>query len=230
MSWMIDENDPARQEIVERAMTLGITGTPEKASHALGEITLADGKKVNAHVIHAADAIITNGTDAVFIERANDPGKGKPALPGGFIDPTAEGSESLVQAAAREAMEEAGIELGAGAEVGTRNFNRPYDVRVVQGEGLAENYGVHDGDVFMVSTQAIRFDVPDLEEKQLTAGDDAAAVSTEPLSDITKDTIGIPDHYDMLVEAVPEAFEKRTRADGKSWVEASGNKDDIQIG
>ena len=99
-SWMIDENDPARLEIARRARALGITGTPEEASHPLGEITLANGSTVNAHVVHAVDPIITDGEFIVMINRKHDPGMGKPALPGGFIDPTQGGGvESAIQAA-----------------------------------------------------------------------------------------------------------------------------------
>src|SRR3954470_18850838 len=108
-NWMIDEKDPARFEIVERAKKLGITGSPEKAAHALGEITLADGKTVRAHVVHAVDPIITDGKEIVMINRRHPPYVGKPALPGGFIDPTKGGGvESAVQAAGREAAEETG--------------------------------------------------------------------------------------------------------------------------
>jgi hypothetical protein len=48
VEWMIDKADPARLEIVERAKMLGITGTPDKAAHGLGSITLADGRVVRA--------------------------------------------------------------------------------------------------------------------------------------------------------------------------------------
>src|SRR4051812_23526059 len=77
-NWMIDNNDPARLEIVERAKTLGITGTPDKAAHVLGPITLADGRTVQAHVVHAVDPIISDGDELVMINRVNPPGKGLP--------------------------------------------------------------------------------------------------------------------------------------------------------
>jgi hypothetical protein len=132
--WMIGDRDPARLEITQRAKKLGITGSPDKAAHALGPITLADGTSVQAHVVHAVDPVITDGTYVVMINRRNDPGKGKPALPGGFIDPAygtgpsnGIGVESAIQAAAREAMEEVGVDLGKSHAtlVGTRNMDRP---------------------------------------------------------------------------------------------------------
>ena len=176
VDWTIDKGDPARLEIVERAKMLGITGTPDKAVHGLGSITLADGRVVQAHVVHAVDPIITDGHEVVLINRKNAPGKGKPALPGGFLDQTKGGGVELaVQAAAREAMEEVGTKLDdvPSVLIGKRNMDRPFDVRVAQNNGLERAYGIKEGDVFMVSTQAVRFDVIDLGNMTLIAGDDA---------------------------------------------------------
>jgi 8-oxo-dGTP pyrophosphatase MutT (NUDIX family) len=205
--WMIDTDDPARLEIVERAKTLEITGSPDKAAHALGTITLADGKVVQAHVVHAVDPVITDGTHVVMINRKNDPGMGKPALPGGLIDPAKGGGvESAIQAAAREAMEEVGIDLGKAQStlIGTRNMDRPFDVRVAANDSLKEKYGIKEGDIFMVSTQAVRFDVPDLVNTSLTAGDDAAPGSARRvrIDSLTRNAVGIPDHFDMIIAAL----------------------------
>ena len=205
-TWMIDDNDPARLEIARRAKALGITGTPDKASHPLGEITLADGTTVNAHVVHAVDPIITDGEYIVMINRKQDPGRGKPALPGGFIDPTQGGGvESAIQAATREAAEEAGIDLKKATTqlIGTRNMDRPFDVRVAANDGLEEKYGIKKGDVFMVSTQAVRFDLPDLASASLIAGDDAMTGSARivRVDSLTRNSVAIPDHFDMIVSA-----------------------------
>ena len=209
--WMIDNNDPARLEIVGRAQQLGITGTPEKACHPLGDITLADGRTVTAHVLHAVDPIISDGDEIVMINRKHDPGMGRPALPGGMIDPTRGGGiESAVQAAAREAAEETGSDLAKAKAtlIGTRNMNRPFDVRVATSDELEEKYGIKKGDIFMVSTQAVRFDVPDLKQTKLVAGDDALPGTARrvKISSLTRDSVGIPDHYDMIVQAFPEQF------------------------
>lgn len=209
--WMIDNNDPARVVIVERAKGLGITGSPDKAAHALGVITLADGRQVGAHVVHAVDPIITDGNELVMINRKNDPGIGKPALPGGLIDPTkGEGVESAVQAAAREAAEEAGIDLtrAKATLIGTRNMDRPFDVRVATNNGLEAKYGIKEGDIFMVSTQAVRFDVPDLSRTSLIAGDDALPGSARrvKIDTLNRDSFGIPDHFYMVRATFPERF------------------------
>ena len=203
-SWMINPDDPARNQIAERAEALNITGDPDKAAHALGPITLADGRIVNAHVVHAVDPIITDGKTVVMINRSRDPGAGKPALPGGLIDPSKGGGvESAIQAAAREALEEVGVELGEGIRIGTRNMHRPYDVRVALGDDLKEKYGIADGDIFMVSTQGIRFDIADLSQTNLIAGDDALPGSARrvEINRISRDTVGIPDHADMIHQA-----------------------------
>ena len=202
-SWLIDAEDPARLEVVKRAQALGITGNPDKAAHPLGQITLADGRTVNAHVVHAVDPVISDGSELVMINRKHDPGMGKPALPGGFLDPTKGGVETAVQAAIREAMEEVGIELGDGELLGRRNFNRPLDVRVARSE--LPQYGIAEGDIFMVSTQAVRFDVPDLARTALIAGDDAEPGSARrvKIDSLTKESVGVADHYDMIAMAFP---------------------------
>src|ERR1700678_2199297 len=143
-----------RDVIAKRALALG-TGTPDKAAHSLGPITLGNGVTVTAHVVHAVDPVITDGKEVVLINRKNPPRQGLPALPGGFIDPVEGGSESAVQAAAREALEEVGIALQGGTLIGQRNMNRPYDVRTAYSD--MPQYGIKKGDVFMVSTQAVRF-------------------------------------------------------------------------
>lgn len=210
-NWMIDADDPARLEIVKRAQALGITGNPDKAAHSLGAITLRDGRTVNAHVIHAVDPLITDGSEIVMINRSHNPGKGKPALPGGFIDPGQGGVETGVQAAVREAMEEVGIELGDGTLLGTRNLNRPYDVRVAQND--MPQYGIAQGDIFMVSTQGVRFDVPDLAGTALIAGDDAEPGSARRvrIDSLSQNSVGVPDHYEMIVAAFPGSFRKRKK-------------------
>lgn len=205
VDWMV--TGPEREAVAQRALALAsakhIKGTPRKAAHNLGPIMLGNGCTVCAHVVHAVDAVITDGVNVVMINRLKPPGQGLPALPGGFIDPRkGGGAENSIQAAVREAFEEAGIVLTGGRPVGTRNMYRPHDVRTAMADLPA--YGIKKGDVFMVSTQAIRFDYPDLAGVKLAAGDDAAPGSARlvRVAALTPDSVGIADHFDMIVAAL----------------------------
>ena len=138
-----------------------------------------------------------------MIDRANAPSEGRLALPGGFLDPTSVGGvESAEVAAAREAREEASIKVSGGALVGQRNMYRPYDVRTATHDLL--QYGIEKADVFMVSTQAVCFFVPNLLNIKLTAGDDAMPGSARlvAISSLAADSVAIPDHIDMIKQAV----------------------------
>lgn len=195
--------DAERAEIVRRAESLGITGTPDKAAHALGPLTRADGTTLQTHVVHAVDAVITDGISVVLINRKNPPGQGMPALPGGFLDPQTDGrAENAPAAAAREALEEAGITLKGGILIGTRLFRRPSDIRFAWNDLPA--YGIGKDDAFLVSTQAVRFDVPDLTQCHLEAGDDALPGSARriALAALSAELVGVRDHYDMIQAAL----------------------------
>lgn len=197
--WVLTAED--RAEIAARSVALGFAGTPDAASHALGTI-VRGGECLAVHTVHAVDAVITDGRFVVLINRKNPPSQGMPALPGGFLDPVAGGTETAIQGAAREAMEEAGIVLCGGVLIGRRNLNRPTDVRIAWNDLPA--YGIKQGEAFLVTTQAVRFDVPDLTTTNLTAGDDALPGSARivALAALTPDFLGIRDHYDMIAEAV----------------------------
>jgi ADP-ribose pyrophosphatase YjhB (NUDIX family) len=206
--WMIDENDPACQILVARAEGLHVASSPNKAAHSLGAVTLANGKVVKAWLVHSVDPVITDGEYVVMIDRLNPPGQGLPALPGGLIDPKEGGGvETAVEAAVREAGEEVKIDVSKAKAtvVGARNVNRADDVRVAQGNHL-EKYGIKEGDIFMVSAQAVRFDVPGLSKITLHAGDDAKKGSARlvKISSLTRESCGIPLHFDEIMQAVPK--------------------------
>ncbi len=228
---MLDATSPLRAQIVELAMKashkmLDSDGAPNKASHLLCGVVLSSGKKVNMHVVHAVDAVITDGENIVMINRKFDPAKGKPALPGGFLDPNSKGEvETLSSGAAREAAEEAGIELGEGVPVGERQFNRPFDVRVAKDDGLKEKYGIAEGDIFLVSTQAVKFEVADLKEKQLVAGDDATPGSARlmKIEQLNGNNIGIKDHLLLIDEAVPRTVSEKAVESAKANLEKKTN-------
>lgn len=53
----------------------------------------------------AVVVFVTEGDRVLLVQRAHDPGKGRWALPAGFVDPT----EAPAEAAARETLEETGV-------------------------------------------------------------------------------------------------------------------------
>lgn len=67
----------------------------------------------------AVAVLITRGEEVLLVQRANDPGRGKWALPAGFIDP----DEDPRAAAVREAAEETGLEIEITGLIGL--FHRP---------------------------------------------------------------------------------------------------------
>jgi len=100
-------------------------------------------------------------------------------------------------------------------------------VRVAQSD--MPQYGIKKDDIFMVSTQAVRFDVPDLEATKLEAGDDAEPGSARrvKVNTLSKESVGIPDHYDMIQEAFNR--QDSQRADGSTWTDALGAKSGRKI-
>ena len=215
-SYMLDSSDPAAAEIVRRAKSLMIGSNPDTPSHKLGKVTLANGEEVNAHVVHAVDSVVTDGRYVAMIDRLKDPGKGKPALPGGFIDPAKNGAAETSQiAAARETHEEINLALNpvSGILVGSRLIDRPQEIRIADFSHIddpakraakqaefKEKYDIEPGDVLLVSTQAVLFYVPDLQHANPKAGDDAAPGSAKlvEMSKLTEDYVGIPDHAGLI--------------------------------
>ncbi len=66
----------------------------------------------------AAGVVATQGGRAVLVRRAHNPGKGLWTFPGGFVNR----GEVVAEAAAREAKEEAGIEVAVEALLGVYSF------------------------------------------------------------------------------------------------------------
>lgn len=156
---------------------------------------LDDGNITTAFVIHAVDAIVTDGTRVVLIRRAKDPRKGMLALPGGFLD----ADETPEQAALRELKEETGLTLeNVRVRHRERVYDRPHDIRFCEGIGL-HKYGIVIGDVFLVTTQYITFAVPNLITVRPQAGDDAASVEIVRINALTPDSFAFSDHYDAIM-------------------------------
>jgi 8-oxo-dGTP pyrophosphatase MutT (NUDIX family) len=171
----------------------------------LGPFTLPDGKTVQLCLRHAADAILLDDLgQTILITRLNNPGIGKLAIPGGFID----GDETVDAAARREAIEETGIspQLMASAKTLTilpRLYNRPGDIRIAWNN--LPGTQIKKGDIMMVPTQGVCLKLPgDFAQFQLKAGDDAGTVQVAKIRDLSPEQFGIGDHLPMLQEAAKQ--------------------------
>jgi hypothetical protein len=196
--------DPALQRaIIDRILRDHDPDPIVRPAEYLGPITLPDGQTVQLCLRHAADAILLDDLgQTILITRLNNPGIGKLAIPGGFID----GAESAEAAARREAVEETGIspQLLAGAKtmaVMKRLYNRPGDIRIAWNNLPGTN--IKKGDVMMVPTQGVCLKLPgDFTQIPLRAGDDAGSVQVAKISDLTPAQFGISDHLPMLHAAL----------------------------
>jgi 8-oxo-dGTP pyrophosphatase MutT (NUDIX family) len=200
--------DPALQaEIVARCLAQRIGDQPDLAVHDLGDITLPDGRRTAVYLRHAADAIILDEhRQMVLITRIHDPGAGKLAIPGGFIDEVDGAVETVLETAIREAVEETGID-GAllrgvtAAPVGPRRFARPFDIRLAWSD-IAGTV-IRKGEIFTVSTQPYRFRLAgDLRDVALQAGDDAGAVQVLRIAGLDPARFAVPDHPEMIEAAI----------------------------
>ena len=213
--------DPAIQkEIIGRAIAGSFGDQPDRAIHSLGTINVPySSSPVSVHLRHAVDAIMVDPFGhVVLITREFNPGAGLKAVPGGFIDPiNGVGGESIVENALKALFREAGEETGASEQllqgarivpVGSRNYDRPFDVR----EAFRDMNGtdIRKGDLFAVSTQGFVIITPqNLAAAGLEAGSDAKALHIPLFADIKPPELGIADHYPMIRTAVKMAAEFR---------------------
>jgi 8-oxo-dGTP pyrophosphatase MutT (NUDIX family) len=196
--------DPALQRvIIDRILRDHDPDPIARPAEYLGPITLPDGKTVQLTLRHAADAILLDDFgQTILITRLNNPGIGKLAIPGGFID----GAETAETAARREAIEETGIspQLLAGAKtlaIMPRLYDRPGDIRVAWNN--LPGTEIKKGDVMMVPTQGVCLKISgDFTKFSLQAGDDAGAVHVAKISELTQVQFGIRDHLPMLQAAL----------------------------
>ena len=199
--------DPAlKAEIVARCASGNFGDEPSHAVHALGSITLPDGTQRRVHLRHAADAVLLDDHGQVaLITRIHNPGRGKLAVPGGFLDEVDGKVETSRTAALREAMEETGIspDVLAQAEVsqiGHRIFDRPFDIRCAWNN--LPGTDIRIGEFFTVSTLGFRVKLQgDLREMHLQAGDDASAVQVFEIAKLRRAQFAVPDHLDMILAA-----------------------------
>jgi ADP-ribose pyrophosphatase YjhB (NUDIX family) len=194
---------PLQRAIIDRILRDHEPDPIVRPAEYLGPITLPDGQTVQLCLRHAADAILLDDLgQTILITRLNNPGIGKLAIPGGFID----GAESAEAAARREAVEETGIPAQHLATAKTlavmdRLYNRPGDIRIAWND--LPGTEIKKGDVMMVPTQGVCLKLPgDFTQIPLHAGDDAGAVQVAKISELTQAQFGISDHLQMLQAAL----------------------------
>jgi 8-oxo-dGTP pyrophosphatase MutT (NUDIX family) len=198
--------DPAvQQALVARILAAGLPDRPAETAARLGPVDLPDGTRRGLFVRFAADGVLADRAgNIVLITRLHNPGIGRLAIPGGFVDLVNGQPEDIVTTARRELAEETGIDAAllrdaALAGIGWRRYNRPFDLRIAWSD--IPDTDIKKGDIFMASTQPIylRTDA-DLTRTRLTAGDDATAARVVSAATITADTLGIPDQLGMIAE------------------------------
>jgi ADP-ribose pyrophosphatase YjhB (NUDIX family) len=198
---IVDER--LRAEIIARVLAGNFGDQPDRIVHELGNISLPDGKTVPLYLRHAADAVMIDDCgQTVLITRSHNPGRGKLAIPGGFLDATDGGVESSLDAAMREAVEETGISVAVLREavaspLGPRRYDRPFDIRAAWSDLAGTN--IRKGDFFVVSTRGFRFRIAgDLRKAALQANDDASAVHVIRLDQLAPEQFAVPDHLEMI--------------------------------
>jgi ADP-ribose pyrophosphatase YjhB (NUDIX family) len=194
--------DPALQHFVTtRILAAKLGDTPSEAVHDLGNMRIRRGGQVRVYARHAADAIILDDFgQVVLITRRHNPGAGKLALPGGFLDEIDGVVEAPAAAARREAIEETGIDpalLTTPTPIGRRAYDRPFDIRAAWNDPPGTK--IKQGEWFGVSTQGFCFRVPgDLTRIPLKAGDDAKDAGIYLIARLRSADFAVPDHLPMI--------------------------------
>ena len=200
--------DPRLQaEIMVRCAAGQFPDEPTEVANDLGLLRLPDGADVRVWLVHAADAVLLDDLgQTLLITRLHNPGRGKQALPGGLLDAVPGGVERSEIAALRELREEAGISAAqlsrAGVtQLGARRHMRPFDIR--RAWNNLPGTPVRKNELFTVSTLAFRVKLPgDLRDIPFRAGDDATAVSILPASEVKPENLAVPDHLEMIRDAL----------------------------
>ena len=195
-------------EIARRCRAGHFPDEPTTVANDLGLLQLPDGGVTKVWLCHAADCVLLDDLGhTVLITRLHNPGKGKRALPGGLLDEMPDGRlESSRQAALREAAEETGISpkilaLADIKQIGHRRYERPFDIR--RAWNNLPGTPIKKGELFTVSTLGFRVRIRgDLTRIPLNAGDDATAVNVVMASKIKPEDFAVPDHLDMIREAL----------------------------
>jgi len=194
-----------RARLVGVVMAAGLGDSPGEICSFVGRVRLADDRERKFFVRHAADAVLSDAAGhVVLITRRHPPGRGKLAIPGGFLDLVGGACEDVVAAARRELFEETGIEsdiidTAALQGVGWRRYERGFDLRVAWND--LPDAGISKGDVFMVSTQPVYLRTAvDLRGVALRAGDDAGAACVMNVRALGAVVWAVPDQLGMIEE------------------------------
>ena len=130
-------------------------------------------------VFVTTDAVVMKSGFVLVIKRGGHPGKGKLAMPGGFLNP----KETLLEGCLRELLEETGFRLEWGSFLrGSQVFD--YPDRSVRGRTV---------------THAFHFDLGLGHLPEVRGGDDAEAAHWMPLSDaLGKPELFFEDHHAII--------------------------------
>lgn len=202
---LADKNVQA--QIMARCQAIHVPDDPASVANDLGLLDLPNRTRTRVWMVHAADTVLLDEHDQVaLITRLHNPGRGKLALPGGLLDITKEGLESSLTAALREAIEETSISsqllLKANiTKLGHRRTVRPFDIR--QAWNNLPGTPVRKGELFTVSTLGFCARLAgNLREIPLQAGDDAGSVEILQATDISQESLAVPDHLAFIHAAI----------------------------
>lgn len=133
------------------------------------------------------DPVVFFGDTVLLVRRNNHPGKGKMALPGGFVN----FDERLLDAAIRECKEETNLELKKEWLVGNQYFDDPKRAPGVR-----------------ILTQAFCFDVPIGTNVSVAGGDDALSAWWMPIDRLKKKDLH-EDHFDIISAMITNTGDKK---------------------
>ena len=132
-------------------------------------------------IFSTVDAVVVQSGHVLMVKRGAYPGKGKLAIPGGFINP----DEYLLDAAIRELREETRLKVPEAVLRGSLKTQRVFDDPNRSSRGRT-------------ITNAFLFNLsPQLELPSIKGGDDAASAHWIPISEIKAEDC-FEDHYHLL--------------------------------
>jgi bifunctional NMN adenylyltransferase/nudix hydrolase len=139
------------------------------------------------------DAVVVQAGHVILVKRRDRPGKGKLALPGGFIQEY----ERIEDAVIRELKEETTIDIPVAVlkskAVAQESFTYPY--RSTRGRTITF------ATLFDLNSELDRkkFNNPPIGMTKIKGADDAETANWYPLSSLTKENL-FEDHYDIIMK------------------------------